>query len=126
MTTAGFDADAIVRNVLVPYDGEARYAYVDALGESLADAVAHFTRHGRFDLSLSEIFHMDYVPAELHVGGAASLRSDLVPLVVPVRDGVPLVVAAAHSQDDCLRLMSMFGFEREGYELVAAGLKLGS
>lgn len=126
MTATGFDVEATVSNVFVPYDGEARYAYVDALGESLAEAVAHFTRHGRFDLSLSEIFHMDYLPAELHVGGATSLRSDVVPLVVPVRDGVPLVRAAAHSQDDCLRLMSIFGVPPEGHELVAAGLKIAS
>lgn len=125
MSMMGFELKAQCRDVLVPYDAEARYAYVDALGETMPEAVAHFTRHGRFDLSLSEIFHMDYLPAVLHVGGTTSLRSDLVPLVVPVgRGDVPLVRAAAHSMGDCLRLLAIFDIESEDCRFVGAGLKM--
>jgi hypothetical protein len=127
MYMTGFELKAQYRDVLVPYDAQARYAYVDALGESLVEAISHFARYGRFDLSLSEIFHMDYLPAVLHLGGSTSLRSDLTPLVVPIDgDDVPLVRAAGHSIEDCLRLLAIFDVGSEGYRFVAAGLKMSS
>jgi hypothetical protein len=125
MSMTGFELEAQCRGVLVPFHAEAQHAYADALGESMPEAVSHFTRFSRFDLSLSEIFHMDYLPAVLHLGGATSLRGDLIPLVVPITpNDEPLVRAAAHTTEDCLRLMKLFGIDPDGYRYVFAGLKM--
>lgn len=125
MSETGFVTKETRVDVVVPWDGEARYAYVDALGESVPDAVSHFTRYGRFDLTLSEIFHMDYLPAVLETGGLVALRSDVVPLVVPVSDGGELLVmAASYTKDECLRLMKIFEVDPAGYGFAAAGLKV--
>lgn len=113
-------------SVLVPYDHDANYPYVDAIGQSRQEALAHFTTFGRFDLSLSEIFHMEFIEAELHHGGATGLRSDLMPCVLPVSksEGHPYPMGVAQTEGECARILAILRQDRQGYRFVSAGLRL--
>lgn len=127
MQAFGCDQDlAGVISVLVPYDRDANYPYVDAIGQSRQEALAHFTTFGRFDLSLSEIFHLEFIEAELHHGGATSVRSDVVPCVLPVSksEGLPYPMGVAQTDDECRRILGILRQERDAYRFVAAGLRL--
>lgn len=127
MQVFGRDQDlAAVIPVLVPYDRDANYPYVDAIGQSRQEALAHFTTFGRFDLSLSEIFHMEFIEAELHYGGATSLRSDVMPCVLPVSkpEGLPYPMGVAHTGEECARILAILRQDCDGYRLVPAGLRL--
>jgi hypothetical protein len=112
--------------VLVPYDRDANYPYVDAIGQSRQEVLAHFTTFGRFDLSLSEIFHMEFIEAELHHGGATSLRSDVTPCVLPVSksEGLPYPMGVAQTGEECARILAILRQDCTGYRFVPAGLRL--
>lgn len=127
MQVFGCDKDlAVVVPVLVPYDRKANYPYVDAVGQSRHEALAHFTTFGRFDLSLGEIFHMEFIEAELHHGGATSLRSDLMPCVLPVSksQGHPYPMGVAQTEDECARILTILRQDCHDYRFVSAGLRL--
>lgn len=127
MQVFGCDQDlAAVVPVLVPYERGANYPYVDAIGQSRQEALAHFTTFGRFDLSLSEIFHMEFIEAELHHGGATNLRSDLMPCVLPVSrsEGHPFPMGVAQTEDECKRILVIFRLDCREYRFVSAGLRL--
>ncbi len=127
MQVFGCDQDvAGVISVLVPYDRDANYPYVDAIGQSRQEALAHFTTFGRFDLSLSEIFHLEFIEAELHHGGATSVRSDVMPCVLPVSksEGLPYPMGVAQTDDECRRILGILRQEGDAYRFVAVGLRL--
>jgi hypothetical protein len=113
-------------DILIPYDSAADYLFLDALGASRPEALSHFTSHGRFDLSLSEIFHMDFVKAELHYGGATSIRSDVIPRVLPVdkADGVPFPMAVSESEQESRRILGILKQDVSGFDFVSAGLRI--
>jgi hypothetical protein len=127
MQVFGCDQDlAGMIPVLVPYDRDANYPYLDAIGQSRQEALAHFTTFGRFDLSLSEIFHMEFIEAELHHGGATSVRSDVMPCILPVSrvEGLPCPMGIAQTEDECRRIIRILGQDCDGYRFVSAGLRL--
>lgn len=112
--------------VLVPYVVESRDAYLDAIGTTRGEALAHFTRHGRHDFSLSDIFHLQFVPSELHYGAGTMLRSDLLPVCVAVRkvDGTVFVQATSFDAEECARTLAIFGHEPEQFEFTAGGIRM--
>jgi hypothetical protein len=127
MQSFGCEKDvAAVIPVLVPYDRDANYPYADAIGESRQEALAHFTTFGRFDLSLSEIFHMEFIEAALHHGGATGFRSDVMPCILPVSksEGLPYPMGVAQTEDECRRILSILRQDCDGYSFIPAGLKL--
>lgn len=112
--------------ILVPYDAEADYLFLDAVGASRSEALSHFTSHGRFDLTLSEIFHMDFVEAELHYGGATAFRSDVVPRVLPFAktDGGPFAMALAESEQESRRILGILKRDPADFDFAVAGVRL--
>jgi hypothetical protein len=126
MEVRGCDPSAAVIEVLVPYDREANYLYVDAIGQSRQEALAHFTSFARFDLSLSEIFHMEFIEADLHHGGATVVRGDLQPCVLPVsrKDGAPYPIGVGPDEPECRRILGILRQDPDSYRFVPAGLKL--
>lgn len=111
-------------SVLVPYDREASYLYADAIGATRAEALSHFTSHQRFDLSLSEIFHMEFAEATLFFGGATGVRSDLTPCILPFAGDVPFVKGVASTEDECRRILSLIKEDPARFAYRAAGLKV--
>ena len=113
-----------VMSVLVPYDRAADYLYLDALGETRSEALAHFTFHMRFDLSLSEIFHLEFAEAVVHFGEEAALRSDLIPCLMPVRNGTVFVQGVASSESECRRIIELLQLQPDDFAYVCGGIKL--
>lgn len=113
-----------VVEVLVPRAGDTGKPYLDALGATREESMAHFTRYGRYDLTLSEIFHLEFDPARIFFGGATSLRSDLYPVVLPFskENGVPLVKGVSSTSSDCVALIRMMGGDPYAFEYQSAGL----
>jgi hypothetical protein len=112
-------------DVLVPYDREAGWLYTDAVGATRAEALAHFTSHGRFDLTLSEIFHLEFAEGCVHFGGGTALRSDLAPCVLPLdAEGIPVAMGIAHSLSESRRILSVIGRDPDGFDFVDAGMKM--
>lgn len=110
--------------VLVPYDRQAGYLYLDAVGETRSDALAHFTSHMRFDLSLSEIFHMEFVEGSVHVSGGACLRSDLIPCILPFDGDSPFVQGIAAIEDESRRILTILKRDQSEFTYVAAALEI--
>lgn len=110
--------------VLVPYDRAADYLYLDALGETRSQALSHFTFYMRFDLSLSEIFHLEFAEAVVHFGSQVALRSDIIPCLVPVQDGAALVQGVASSESECRRILALLQLQPDDFAYVSGGIKL--
>ena len=110
--------------VLVPRDAETGRSFVDAMGASRQDVMTHFTRMGRHDLTLSQIFHLDLVPGLLFFGGKTAIRSDLLQVVVPVSlEGAPVLQCVSQSYEACERLLVLTGRNPAAHELRRAGLR---
>jgi len=121
---SGMDVGAREIAVLVPYDRQSDYLYLDAVGETRAEALSHFTSYMRFDLSLSEIFHMEFAEASLHFGGATVLRSDLIPCVLPRHEDKPFVMGLAPTEDESRRILKLLRQEPSEFSFGAAGIRV--
>lgn len=119
---SGMDAVTHEIVVLVPYDRQADYLYLDAVGATRSEALSHFTFHMRFDLSLSEIFHMEFAEGSIHFGGGTALRSDLVPCVLPFDGGKPFVMGTAPNEEESRRILKLLKREPSEFSFMAAGL----
>lgn len=111
-------------SVLVPYDRDADYLYLDALGETRSDALSHFTFHMRFDLSLSEIFHLEFAEAVVQLGDGVIHRGSVIPCVVPVREATALIQGVASSESECRRIIAIMKLQPDDFSYIRGGIKL--
>ncbi|NTF17057.1 hypothetical protein G6L37_01265 [Agrobacterium rubi] len=119
-----FNASVGMIPVLVPYDRQADYLYLDAIGASRQEALSQFMSHMRFDLTLSEIFHLEFVEAELHFGGDRPVTGDLLPCVLPVSAGQALPMGVSSSKEECCRILGILKHDPAHFTFVDAALKL--
>jgi hypothetical protein len=69
---------------------------------------------------------MEFIESELHHGGATSVRSDVMPCILPVSrvEGLPYPMGIAQTQDECRRIIRILRQNCDAYRFVSAGLRL--
>jgi hypothetical protein len=110
-------------SVLVPYDREADYQYLDAIGRTRNEALSHFTSFGRFDLSLGEIFHLEFIEASVRPALELIEGMSCV-LPVSIASGEPFVMGMAGSESECRRILRILKEDPETFGYVSAELNL--